>query len=117
MAMWYQARQRASDGKWHYTASSDESTELCYPVGACADDCPGHDTAAEAQEHYHQGICAGEIKERDSDQEQKKCVECDAWTQHRAMLWEDHFREEVAVCASHDIRAALTKDYMKRKHR
>ena len=42
-------RQRQSDGKWHYTRSNKRTG--VYPIGNCAEDCPGHDTAEEACEH------------------------------------------------------------------
>lgn len=112
MAMWYQPRQLASGpnaGKWHYTAGSDEGGGT-FPVGACGKNCPGHDTAEGAREHYVAGICAGEIRERDDTDQQLKCFECGEWTQHRAILWEDDFHRDVPVCASHDVRAVLTKE-------
>lgn len=112
MAMWYQPRQLVSGpkkDKWHYTAGSDEGGGT-YPVGACGKDCPGHDTADGAYAHYLDGICAGLIREREDVSQQLLCIECGAWTQHRAMLWEDDFHREHAVCASHDVRAALTKE-------
>lgn len=38
-------------GKYHFTRTNDGIT---FPVGYCADGCPGHDTPDEAADHYHQ---------------------------------------------------------------
>jgi hypothetical protein len=99
--------------KWHYTVSNTSKT-YCYPVGACAHDCPGHDTPQEAYQHYVDGICAGEIRERDDLNTQNKCVECGEWTNHFAILWEDNFHRDIPVCKTHDVRAALTKERKER---
>lgn len=110
MAMFYQPRQKQDTGKWHYTVASDESGGA-YPVGACAKGCPGHDDSRGAVRHYVEGQVSGEIRERDDEGSQLKCIECGAWTQHRAMLWESDFHRELAVCATgHDVRAALARD-------
>jgi hypothetical protein len=48
-----QPRQRKNEdgtlGKWHMTNKHDDDV---YPVGYCADGCPGHDTPDEAREHF-----------------------------------------------------------------
>lgn len=44
---YYEPRQK-TDGKWHYTCRNDDRI---WPVGYCADGCPGHDTEAEAFAH------------------------------------------------------------------
>jgi hypothetical protein len=113
MAMIYMPRQIAGGpnaGKWHYTAGSDEGGGI-YPVGACAENCAGHESAHEAELHHAEGICAGDVRERDSLEAQKHCIECNEWTQHRAMLWRDPFPREYPVCAKHDVRAALRAKY------
>lgn len=48
---YYGPRQRKSDGKYHYTCMNDGQI---WPVGFCADGCPGHDTAEQACEHQKQ---------------------------------------------------------------
>jgi len=117
MAMWYQARQIAdgpNKGKWRYTAASDEGG-FCYALGACADGCPGHDTAEEAERHHAEGVCAGEIDERDLANEMKRCIECDEFTQHIAMFRGTDFPASHHICASHDIRAALRKKHFEKR--
>lgn len=42
------ARQRTSDGRWHFTVSTVGGH---VPAGACAHGCPGHDSAEEAYSH------------------------------------------------------------------
>lgn len=116
MTQWYQPRQLKDGpnaGKWHYTCSNTSGTSV-YAVGACADGCPGHETADGATRHYAEGLAAGEILERDDSAEQRKCVVCSQWTQHRAMLWGEHFVKEVPICASHDIRAQLRTEVLKK---
>lgn len=75
-----QARQKQSDGKWHYTSRNGNHVHAigyCSPRKLCPDcpaalpradcktcggrglidcenPCPGHDTAEEAEEHYRQ---------------------------------------------------------------
>jgi hypothetical protein len=43
-----------SAGKWHYTCLNDRTG--VFASGACADGCPGHDTAEEACEHERQRL-------------------------------------------------------------
>lgn len=56
---YYEARQvdptsaRSDAGKWRYTCMNDGRV---WPVGLCADGCTGHETAEEANEHYHRGL-------------------------------------------------------------
>jgi hypothetical protein len=117
MAMIYMSRQIANGpnaGKWRYTAGSDEGGGI-FAVGACAEDCEGHDTAEQAEIHHAEGICAGDIRERDSLEAQLHCIVCGEWTQHRAMLWRDPFPRELAVCAKHDVRAALRAKYFEER--
>lgn len=52
----FKARERRNaagghSGLWHYTNCNDD---YVYPVGYCAQDCPGHATEGEACEHYKQ---------------------------------------------------------------
>jgi hypothetical protein len=44
-------RQKKSDMLWHYTNMNDG---FVYPVGNCANDCPGHITKDGAYEHQRQ---------------------------------------------------------------
>ncbi len=120
MTQWYAARELESGpnaGKWHYTCSNSSGSSI-YPVGACADHCPGHETPEAALRHYVEGLAAGEIREREDPDEQKKCVKCAAWTQHRAMLWGVMHPDEIAICIApdHDARAALRAAVFARYH-
>lgn len=45
----YKARQKEVSKLWHYTCANDD---FIYPVGYCADNCPGHATEQEAKDHY-----------------------------------------------------------------
>lgn len=36
-------------GRWHYTQRNDDRI---WPIGYCADGCPGHQTSDEAREHF-----------------------------------------------------------------
>jgi hypothetical protein len=117
MALIYMVRQLSSGpnaGKWHYTAGSDEGGGT-FAVGACAENCAGHATAQEAELHHAEGICGGEIRERESIESKKKCVSCGEWTQHRAMLWRDAFPNELAICETHDVRSVLRAKYFEER--
>lgn len=116
MTQWYQPRQLSSGpakGKWRYTCSNTSGTSV-YAVGACGDNCPGHDTAEEATRHYVDGLAAGIIDERDSEHSQKKCVECGEWTAHRVRSREDGFMPDIPICATHDARAAVKRELYER---
>ncbi len=43
-------------GLFHYTCRNDGRI---WPIGPCADGCPGHKTAEEACEHYREFLLAG----------------------------------------------------------
>ena len=47
----YKARQKQVSKVWHYTCANNDDV---YPVGYCADNCPGHSTEDEAIDHYKQ---------------------------------------------------------------
>lgn len=55
---YYAARQKLNErgepaGVWHYTC---ENSGRIRPVGKCADGCPGHPSAEEAQAHYREHL-------------------------------------------------------------
>lgn len=101
-----QLKEGPNQGRWHYTCSNASGRHV-YPVGACATDCPGHDTADGATRHYVEGVCAGEIRTRVEEDAKRACEVCGNWTHNRALLWGQPFLSEVSVCASHDPRPAL----------
>lgn len=117
MTQWYMPRQFGVDavnaGKWHYTCGNSSGNSI-YPVGGCAHDCPGHDTAEGATRHYVEHIAAGEIREREDEQSRYKCEVCGDWTQHRAILYGYLHSVEHAICSKHDTRAHLRSALLKR---
>jgi hypothetical protein len=119
LTLWYSPRQileGPNAGKWHYTTRSDDSSDpTAYPVGACAKACPGHADADGATLHYAEGVCAGEIRDRELELEQRCCFVCREFTTHVALLWEDLHADEVAICVGHDVRAALRVKYFTRR--
>jgi hypothetical protein len=46
------ATDRPDAGRWRFTVRNDDRI---WPTGACADGCPGHETAEEACEHWVNG--------------------------------------------------------------
>lgn len=58
---YYSARQTVKDGKYHYTCGSS-------PVGHCANDCPGHETAEQAQDHFKEYVLDDMIYKDDSEE-------------------------------------------------
>lgn len=82
---YYQPRELLKDGKptglWHYTCRNDDRV---WPVGYCAQDCPGHATPEEAREHYRQYLLDNARYDGYLRDEQRKCEICGAWTQRYA---------------------------------
>lgn len=122
MTLWYAPRkilEGPNAGKFHFTTRSDEPGEpIAHPVGACANGCPGHDDGDAATLHYSEGVCAGEIRERDDELEQQCCTVCREWTTHRALLWEDLHADEHPICSEHGgrvIRSLLRHKYFVRR--
>jgi hypothetical protein len=109
MAMVYDAREILKDGKptglFHFTAGSDEERGCVYPVGLCAQGCPGHATKEAAYEHYTQWR-VDLIKLDGRDQEhQSKCRVCAAWTDRFAYVDHRPFGEEWPLCDEHRTHA------------
>jgi hypothetical protein len=81
---YYQARQvkpeadRPDAGKWRFTRMNDHRI---WPEGACAEDCPGHDTPEEADRHFYDGERAEHIRRGTLTGQQRNCQRCEAWTQ------------------------------------
>lgn len=85
---YYEPRQvspnanRPDAGKWRYTCMNDGQI---WPVGYCAQDCPGHDTPEEARAHQTEYLMNERVdldgRWRDA---QHKCEQCDAWTDRYA---------------------------------
>jgi hypothetical protein len=104
---YYEARQiinpsEGPSGLWHYTCKNGRRV---WPVGHCAEGCPGHPTKEEAEEHYRQYLIEhaafGTIRNQ-----QRKCQKCGAWTQGMAQLGPG--RERIYIlCEEHQTREVL----------
>jgi hypothetical protein len=115
MTQWYQPRQIASGvsaGKWRYTVSNTKGDNV-YAVGVCATNCLGHETADGATRHYADGLAAGELREIDDEDEQRRCLVCNEWTQHRVILWGAPHFPSLPVCAGHDPRPVIKAEVYK----
>ena len=103
-------------GLWHYTFASDESDHRCvaYPVGYCADDCPGHSSEHAAREHYATWVCDGPILDRIDPDLDVRCVACGEWTQRRVMFERERYGAETELCDAHDARLHLGAQFFSR---
>ena len=73
-----------STGKFHYARSSRYLSEA---VGYCADGCGGHETAAEAREHYRQFLVNERVSLfRGQMQRPERCKACGSWTRSFARI-------------------------------
>jgi len=70
-------------GLWHYTAENDERI---FPVGYCAQGCPGHATPEEAREHYRLYLLDNARYDGALTNEKRKCEMCSEWTQDYAYI-------------------------------
>lgn len=92
--------------KWHYTCLNGKK---CWPVGYCAQSCPGHDTAEQACDHHRNYLLDNAKYDLGSDStapyDQHKCqVEgCVNPTGKYAMIFGDHY----LLCGQHMNRDAL----------
>lgn len=88
--------------RWHYTSSNKRSGT--YPVGACADNCPGHDTAEEARAHYKEGLMANAEFDDDLPENRARNIEqcqfegCDGLT--TGFGWVDSWKR-YSLCKTH----------------
>ena len=104
---YYGPRQRKSDGKFHYTCENDGQI---WPVGLCAQGCPGHDTAEQACEHQKEHLFAiATFGSKQNEWPKHKCgVEgCNAEATHQAQIPGDmRFFE---LCEQHANKESLAK--------
>ncbi len=89
-------------GKFHYCVYSDEESWPPYPVGHCANGCPGHDTPEEARQHYQEYQFDQNMHYGAADEASKqKCCVCGDWTNGRA--WKQgEFPKEFVLCDAHN---------------
>ena len=103
MARILSPRERKIDGQpaglFHMTVHSDEE-KWCYPIGPCAENCPGHATAEEAYRHYQEGKITKVRLDGFDEHKQKKCAVCGAWTQKAACVDGEIF-EYWPLCDQH----------------
>lgn len=104
-----QDSQGNPSGLWHYTVANDDRV---YPVGYCAQECAGHATPEEAQEHYRLYLLDNARYDGVRTNEQKKCAVCGAWTQRFAsipmvmeiyVLCDDHCNRETLDMVMHRV--------------
>jgi hypothetical protein len=104
----FKAREIAKDGKptgrFRFTK---ENAGIIFPVGPCALDCPGHDTAEEACEHYRQGILDSEWTKGHDEDEQRTCAICKEWT-HES-LYHPGTMNYFDLCQKHQNKESLDK--------
>lgn len=94
-------------GLYHYTRQNRRTGT--FPVGYCADNCPGHPDEAGAYEHYRQYLLdTAEFNfSRLKDQQVRCCLKgCGNWTQELAQTEDQrHFM----LCTDHQNRETLEK--------
>lgn len=108
---YYAAREIQRDGKatglWHYTVRHDEAI---FPVGYCADGCPGHATPEEACDHQKQWDLDHARFHRGSDLPEPdalyRCKVCRAFTAGYATYGPGQM-SLVTLCDEHCNRQAL----------
>ena len=105
-----QARQQQNEdgtpGKWHWTNRNDGRI---YPVGNCAHDCPGHDTADAAAEHQRQY----DLTELRLDQEYGSWSECEVCGKLTKMGAEIPYRGwSLMLCDEHRTREIAEPKYV-----
>lgn len=100
---YYQARQRAKDGKWHFTCRNGKHI---IPVGFCAEDCPGHDTPEGANEHYRQHLLSNAVF-KETFIVEVPCKVCQTLTKHGAILQ----MSTIPLCGDHNDLETLEKVY------
>ena len=70
-----QLQNGSNAGKWHYTTHNKRLGTR--PIGYCAENCPGHDTAEEAREHYRQYRLDKELLFHDDHENPRTLHKCE----------------------------------------
>ncbi len=108
----YGPKEIARDGKptglWHYCYSNSASI---WPIGYCAEGCPGHNSPEEAESHYHEYVLNNEVRRFTVPDTQQKCVICGDWTHHRAQIGRHHAHCFV-LCQAHNTPETIRKLYL-----
>ncbi len=104
---YYEARElKGADGNpaglWHFTCQNDNRI---WPVGYCAQDCPGHPTREEAQEHYRQYLLDNARYHVRMSNQQRPCRICSVWTQELVEL--ELGTSRYVLCEAHQNRESL----------
>lgn len=67
------ARQKSDNRLWHYTRYNKRTGT--YPIGPCAESCPGHHSAEEARNHYKQGLLESAYFQADLGEDAPRNIE------------------------------------------
>ena len=95
-------------GKYRFTVHSDEESWPAHAVGYCAEDCSaGHSTKEGAELHWKQFRFDQRLRVGlESKEEKKKCQVCEEWTNGRAWI-DDEFFKEFVLCEKHNNAEAV----------
>lgn len=84
---YYGAREITKNGKpsglFHYTCRNDDHI---WPVGLCANDCPGHSTREEAEEHWRSYLIQGIVFDNITQEWPKDKCEVDGCNEQAKMI-------------------------------
>lgn len=101
-----QLQNGPSASKWHYTRMNDDRI---WPIGYCAEDCPGHDSPNEARAHYRLYLLNNSLRfhpDTDAADTLHRCEapDCSAYTSGSASLgvW-----IRFDLCAAHRTREVV----------
>lgn len=108
---YYAARQRLSDGKWHYTVMNDGQVVA---TGYCARTCEGHDTPEEACAHQKayeidQLLIIGGAKTEKWPKVRCSYPKCDREGIHHAVI--PGVLSDMMLCADHANRESVSEFY------
>lgn len=90
-------------GKWHFTRMNDGQI---WPIGFCRENCPGHDTAEEAEKHWYDYECSILVVDNfhnpavADDRERCEVPGCEQWTNHR-MRPQGDYGAGPRLCGAH----------------
>ena len=107
---YYQPREiRGMDGnpsgRWHYTCMNDGRI---WPVGYCAQGCPGHDSKDGAYEHQRQYVLDHKLRlDGQALNTAQKCLVCGAWTDRFA----EADMQQFFLCDAHRTREEVASRF------
>jgi hypothetical protein len=104
----YKAFEKADDHLWHYCVKSDGRI---WPVGYCAQGCPGHETQEGAEEHYKAYLVDSAKHQLEASRPHaaaRKCEVCETYTRGLSVTGPS-FLEVHALCDTHNNHEGLTQ--------